>query len=243
MAVERHGRVKEHRPDADISSLEGVFGRIFGSWPVITEEARLPAEPPALLPEEAAQVADSVTRRRVEFATGRLCARRALGRLGIDAVVLRNDARRMPQWPPGIVGSLTHTGGVPGGYCAVAVARADAILTVGIDAELADGLPLHLWRFVLTSAEQGWLAGRDTERQGLLAKVIFSAKESFYKAQFPLTGRSLDFHDVQVELDMERGAFMTRMFEGSAAGLEVGHWSGRFYLDEEFVRTALVAPR
>lgn len=243
MAIERQGWVEEHRPDADISSLEGIFERILVPWPVITEEARLPVEPPALPPEEAAQVADSVTRRRVEFATGRLCARRALARLGIDTFILRNDARRMPQWPPGIVGSLTHTGDVPGGYCAVAVARADAILTIGIDAEMADELPLHLWRLVLTSAEQGWLAAQDTERQGLLAKVIFSAKESFYKAQFPITGRGLGFHDVEVDLDMERGAFVTRVSEGSAAGLEVARWTGRFCLDEEVVRTALVAPR
>ena len=239
MVTKRRQYVDEHGSAAALSSL----ARMLAPWPVITEEARLPPDPPPMPPEEAVQVADSVTRRRVEFATGRLCARRALARLGIDRFILRNDARRAPQWPPGIVGSLTHTGDVPGGYCAVALARADAILTIGLDAEKADGLPVHLWRFVLTTAEQAWLGAQDAGRRGLLAKVIFSAKESFYKAQFPLTGRTVGFHDVEVELDIPRGAFVTRAAKDPVAGLGGGCWTGRLCLDEELVRTAIVVSR
>ncbi len=239
MVTKRQKYVDEHVSAAALSSL----ARMLAPWPVIIEEARLPPDPPPMPPEEAVQVADSVTRRRVEFATGRLCARRALARLGIDAFILRNDARRAPQWPPGIVGSLTHTGDVPGGYCAVAVARADTTLTIGLDAEKADGLPVHLWRFVLTTAERAWLGAQDAERRGLLAKVIFSAKESFYKAQFPLTGQMVGFHDVEVDLDIPRGAFAMRVAGAPALGPGVGCWTGRFCLDEELVRTAVVVSR
>jgi 4'-phosphopantetheinyl transferase EntD len=239
MTTEQREHAEEHRPAGDLSSLQ----RLFAAWPVVTEEARLPLEPPPIPAEEAAQVAHAVIRRRVEFAMGRLCARRALARLGIDSFILRNDAHRAPQWPPGIVGSLTHTGEVPGGYCAAAVVRADAILTIGLDAEKADALPLHLWRFVLTSGEQSWLNRQETERQGILAKVIFSAKESFYKAQFPVTGRRLGFHDVELELDVQHGGFVTRGSESSLPGRGLDAWTGRFALDEELVRTAIVCTR
>lgn len=52
---------------------------------VVAEEAYtdVPAEAEAgLFPEEAALVAYAVPKRRLEFATVRICARRALGRLG-----------------------------------------------------------------------------------------------------------------------------------------------------------------
>lgn len=228
-----------YRPAAGLSSLQ----LIFAPWPVFVEEAILPAEAPPLPPDEEAQIAHAVKRRRVEFATGRLCARRALARLDIDDFILLNDARRAPRWPPGVVGSLTHTGDVPGGYCAVAVARADDLLTVGLDAEKSGGLSARLWRFVLTPDERLWLAGSSPDRQGLLAKLIFSAKECFYKAQFPLTGKWLGFQDVVIALDLEAGSFEARLSVPEAGGLPFSRCSGRFLVGDDLVRTAIAVPR
>ncbi|HEY7101617.1 MAG TPA: 4'-phosphopantetheinyl transferase, partial [Mycobacteriales bacterium] len=95
----------------------------------------LPGE--ALLPEEEVLVARAVGKRRAEFTTVRTCARIALGRLGLPPAPLLSGPKREPLWPDGVVGSITHCDG----YRAVAVARADQLATIGIDAEPHDTLP------------------------------------------------------------------------------------------------------
>src|SRR5260370_38715827 len=67
----------------------------------------------ALFPEEAAVVEHAVDKRRREFTTGRVCARRALLNLGRPAAPLLPGAHGEPQWPAGVVGSITHRQGYP----------------------------------------------------------------------------------------------------------------------------------
>src|SRR5690242_5958922 len=89
-----------------------------------------------LFAEEAAAVAGAVAARRAEFAAGRSAARRALAELGIGPVALPVGERRMPVWPTGIVGSITHCVGL----AAAAVAWADDLAALGIDVEPAIAL-------------------------------------------------------------------------------------------------------
>ena len=67
----------------------------------------------------------------------RTCARIALGRLGLPPAPLLSGPKREPLWPDGVVGSITHCDG----YRAVAVARADQLASIGIDAEPHAELP------------------------------------------------------------------------------------------------------
>ena len=79
--------------------------------------------------------------------------------------------------------------------------RDSELLTVGIDAEEAEPLEPELWRFVLTEDERAALEREPAENRGLLAKVVFSAKECFYKAQYPLTRQFLGFKQVRITLN------------------------------------------
>ncbi len=90
-----------------------------------------------LFPEEEELIATAVPKRRNDFATARACARRAMGRLGLEPVAVLHGKRGMPLWPEGIVGSLTHCEG----YRAAALARAGDVLSLGIDAEPHAPLP------------------------------------------------------------------------------------------------------
>ena len=109
---------------------------------VAAVEAR--ADPPdvMLFPEEEAVIAKAVDKGRREFSTVRHCARLALATLGLPRSPLLPWERGAPQWPVGVVGSMTHCAG----YRAAAVARARDVVTIGIDAEphavLPDGVPL-----------------------------------------------------------------------------------------------------
>lgn len=188
-----------------------------------------------LLPEEAALVSHAVGPRRAEFATARSCARRALRHFGVpDGPILRGS-KHEPLWPAGFVGSITHCTG----YRAAAVARASEILTLGIDAEPHDAIPAEIARRVLRAEERAWLnrAPRDIHWE----RVIFSAKESIYKAWFPLARRWLGFEDAVIEIDDAAGRFQARLMVEPPAPLP-SRLDGRFLVEDGLVLTAIAVP-
>jgi 4'-phosphopantetheinyl transferase EntD len=150
-----------------------------------------------LFPEEAAAVERAVLTRRQQFAAGRILARRAWQRLGQAPVPLLSDERRVPIWPNGIVGTITHTHG----WCAAAVARQREVMGLGADVEPTTPLEHNLWERICRPEERAFLAATPAPLAGLLAKGIFSAKESIYKALYPTVREFLDFQGMHVTLE------------------------------------------
>lgn len=187
-----------------------------------------------LLPEEAALLRRACGERRREFTAGRHCARQALSRIGVDAGPILRGPRREPLWPRDIVGSITHCRG----YRAAAVARAADLVTIGIDAEPHAPLPPGVADYVLRAEERDWLkrapAGIYWDR------LIFSAKESVYKAWFPLTGKWLGFSDATVTVDAAAGLFEAEL---SIAYRDLTGFAGRFLVEDGLVLTAIAVPR
>jgi len=157
------------------------------------------ADPPgiALFPEEEALLAQAAAKRRREFTTARGCARDALAALGVAPAPILPGERGAPRWPPGVVGSITHCAG----YRAAAVAHDRDLLTIGLDAEPDDMLPDGVLEIIALPAERARLrdltaAAPDTRWD----RLLFSAKESVYKAWFPLTRRWLGFEDADITI-------------------------------------------
>jgi 4'-phosphopantetheinyl transferase EntD len=174
--------------------------------------------PPALLldelfEEERAQIARAVDKRKAEYATARVLARRAFERIGAPAVALVNDEERCPIWPHGVVGSIAHTKGV----CAVVVAPRGRVESIGLDVEVDTPARPELFERICTPSELAWIASRREDEAGRLVKLFFSAKEAFYKCQYPLTRQYLGFHDVEVALDVEGGAFEVELRRDAGA--------------------------
>lgn len=163
------------------------------------------ADPTAPAPElpaaEAAAVSNAVEGRRREFAAGRLAARRAMAGLGLPEAPIPCRTDRSPVWPEGVVGSISHSAEA----CLAIVARAGDCRSVGLDLEPDKPLESMLLPTICTPAERAFLAAHP--EGATLATVIFSAKESAYKAQYPLTGQVIDFQDVELTLDVEAGSF------------------------------------
>jgi 4'-phosphopantetheinyl transferase EntD len=155
-----------------------------------------------LLPIEVDIVKNTVASRRREFSTGRACARVALSRLGVQPAAIPADEHRAPVWPDGVIGSLSHTRG----HTAVAVAHQTRYASIGLDIEAEGRLDDSLVEMICTTEEVRSLR-RGSMPLSAAALYVFSAKESFYKCQYPLTHRMLEFHDVQVELELERDRF------------------------------------
>jgi 4'-phosphopantetheinyl transferase EntD len=217
---------------------------------VCSVTASEPLDP--LLPDEQAAIGPRWAEKRVwEYRAGRHCARRALAALD-PAIVppsgLLADQDRVPRWPDGVLGSITHTGRGESMFAACVVAR--GVRGVGLDAELHGPLAQELRKHVLIPSEElelESLAANEEEELGRLALLVFSAKEAFYKCQYPLTRTFLGFHEVSVTLraapeDGNRGRFEARLLR-PAGPLPMGTVvHGRFTRSEALVLTAAHLP-
>lgn len=150
----------------------------------------------SLPPAEAALVEKAIGKRRHEFATARALVRESLAALGITGFSVVHDADRAPVWPEGIAGSITHCDS----RACVAIARRAEAGTFGVDIEHRPELPERLWRMVFLAEEQAYLGTLDPALRAKLALVLFSAKESLYKAQHPRTRLYMGFSELRVHV-------------------------------------------
>ncbi len=189
-------------------------------------------------PEEEAAVGRAVEKRRREFVTARACAREALEQLGVSAVAIPSGARGEPRWPAGIVGSITHCDG----YRGCAVARRADVATIGVDAEPNQALPDGLLGDIALPDERDRLRDLARAAPGVhWDRLLFSIKESIYKAWFPLAERWLGFEDAVVAIDPRQMSFTARLLvPGPLLGhSELSGFRGRWLVQDGLVMAAI----
>ncbi|WP_433303506.1 4'-phosphopantetheinyl transferase family protein [Actinoplanes sp. CA-030573] len=190
----------------------------------------VPGEP--VFPGEERLVATAVEARRREFVTGRRCAREALGKLGIAPVAIGTGPQREPLWPAGVAGAITHCPG----YRAAAVTT--KLAAVGIDAEPDEPLPSGVAEHIMTAGEPRMVAALSSDDPSVCwDRLVFSAKESIYKAWYPLTARWLDFSEAVLTVDPAAGTFEARLLADGGPRLAV--ISGRFLVARGLILTAV----
>jgi 4'-phosphopantetheinyl transferase EntD len=195
---------------------------------------------PDLFPEEEAIVARAVDKRRLAFGTARLCARRALADIGVSAAPIASGEKGEPIWPEGVVGSITHCDG----YRASAVAWAREVVSVGIDAEPNEPISEGVERAIALPEERDWLRSARAGADVAWGKLLFSAKESVYKAWFPLARRWLGFEEASIAIDPEAGTFDVRLLVPGPVvnGRPLTGFSGRWLAENGLVATAIALP-
>jgi 4'-phosphopantetheinyl transferase EntD len=201
-------------------------------------EARHDCSEAQLFAEEQALVERAVEKRRREFATARLCAHAALRELGEAAAPILTGERGEPLWPTGVVGSITHCEG----YRACAVGRSSELVTIGIDAEPNERLPDGVLADIALPEEMPALRELAAEHPDVhWDRLLFSAKESVYKAWFPLAKRWLGFEDASLLIDPSAGTYEARLLVAGPSlndGPLVG-FSGRFAVGEGIIVAAI----
>lgn len=143
-------------------------------------------------PEEGKHLNNAVHIRRNEFITGRRCARSALAQLGVTSQALPPDENRIPKWPPGFVASISHCRGM---CCAVAASK-EQVCGLGVDLEETTRMSSGVMKRILHPLEADF-AGADQR----LCSLLFSAKETFFKTQFPIWGAWPNFEDLALQPD------------------------------------------
>ncbi|MEL7561115.1 4'-phosphopantetheinyl transferase family protein [Stutzerimonas chloritidismutans] len=138
----------------------------------------------------------AVSKRQTEFLAGRLCAHEALRRVtGVPCIPAVNEDRS-PNWPAGVVGSITHGAG----WVATVVARREQWRGLGLDVEKqiptirADRLVAE----ILTPLELEGYAALDETQRALRVTLTFSIKESLFKALYPLVNKRFYFQEAEL---------------------------------------------
>ncbi len=197
--------------------------------------ANAPAASEALHPAEASGIRNAVPKRREEFAAGRACAHAALRQLGFEHVAVPRASDRSPVWPDGIVGSISHCDG----FCGAVVARQRDVWGLGFDVESKGRLGRESHDLICSPREKSAL-GAATEACDPV-EILFSAKESFYKAYYPTTKFYLDFLDVDLAIDFSNESFEATLLRADAPSLFGQRVvPGRFALSEDRVFTGVV---
>jgi enterobactin synthetase component D len=164
---------------------------------------------PILLPLPLS-LSKASSKRKTEYLAGRhyaVAALRAAACEDITPPAMGED--RLPQWPAGWLGSITHSNG----EAIAAVSRASETRLLGIDVEtLID--PASVDGIAALVALEGELSlfGSCTASQALT--ILFSAKESLYKALYPDTQRFMDFSAARiVAFDASAGSLTLSLTE------------------------------
>ena len=124
-------------------------------------------------------------RRRNEYLTGRRLGRELLQHAGSAELSVGVGTRGMPTWPKGFTGSISHTDDV----CAVAVASSEVVRGVGVDIERIEDVVASLETLIRRP---------DEVHTAVPLAWYFSAKESVFKCQFPLTAEDAEFIDARI---------------------------------------------
>lgn len=143
-----------------------------------------------------ASIQRSVAKRQAEFLAGRLCARAALQQLdGLDCVPAIGEDRA-PIWPAHISGSITHSTG----HAAAIVAHKTQWRGLGMDLEnlLTLERAERLAGEILTPDELQRMGAGPREQIAQLVTLTFSAKESLFKALYPIVQKRFYFEHAEL---------------------------------------------
>lgn len=182
----------------------------------------------------------AVPKRKAEYFAGRLAARRALQFLGCKTLALPIGEHRLPQWPSGYRGSISHTRAL----AVSAVCHQEHYQAVGIDTEIvftADQCT-RLTSAIVSEAE--WndvIRGGCTLAHPQLVTLIFSAKEALYKALFPHTLLFQNFSAARLTWICEKTAqFQIELTCEWSGGYRTGsHFTGWFRFFDHTVVTVI----
>ena len=157
--------------------------------------------------------------RKNAFSSGRYAVHLAQSELGLEPSEILAAGRR-PIWPAGQVGAITHSNDF-----AAAIVSCD-LLSIGLDIERLGRIKEKLYDKLFTPLE---LASINEMADWEVETVIFSAKESIYKAIYFMLRRYVNFKEVELSLNAEDSSFFVSYIGEDMTSLRNhetrGYWS------------------
>lgn len=175
--------------------------------------------------------------RKKEFIMGRVCASQSFKEcFGEDLLNLPVNSDRSPAWPSVAVGSISHNKH----WAGAAVAKNTDLIGLGIDFEIIGRAKPEISSHIKTGHD---LVNHPALSEEELLTLIFSSKESLYKALYPIIKKFFGFQDAALrEVDSDNGSFVIELLTNLSdsfgpASRHVFH--GRFAVNEDSCLTVL----
>ena len=139
------------------------------------------------LPE---RIKKAVHKRQAEYLAGRVCAAQALTALNCDNPIVHTADDRVPIWPVDTFGSITHTKDIAAAIAGVK--HGDTGVGIDVEKLMKDSQETKLQTYILREDEKTQFNELGEQVTHPLS-VIFSAKESIYKALYPFVKKYFGF--------------------------------------------------
>ena len=99
-----------------------------------------------------------------------------------------------PMWPDGVAGSISHSQKWAGAL----VGSISSYHSIGLDIESIGRVTQDLWHLFFNDQEIDFLKSRSAKYQELFSTILYSMKEAFFKMQFQLTQKFIEFKDCEI---------------------------------------------
>lgn len=186
---------------------------------------------PILNPNYKKYIHNATIKRKAEFIAGRYCAQQSLARWQVPDEIIGIGDGRHPVWPVGIVGSISHCRS----YAIAATSQTRKVFAIGLDVEeiITDDTVNSIMQTVVNENEIFLI--ENALRQDIIFTIIFSIKESFFKAVYPSVRLYFDFHAVSIShIDWTSGSITFTLNQQLGVQFMRGSiFSGRFKILED----------
>ena len=187
------------------------------------------------------RVSKAVAKRQAEFLAGRHCAALALKALGSSDLNVKSGENRIPHWPQGFLGSISHTAGK-----AVAIAaRQQDYSGLGIDCEslISDEVCERVYDTIAAPSDtqllNTLLLNTGYWDKARFLTLVFSAKESLFKALYPTVGKYFGFDSARM-LSVDANGFSIELTKTLNSRWQSGaRFKGRYLVGNDYLLTLI----
>ena len=146
--------------------------------------------------------------RKNEFLLGRVCAYKCYEDLTKNELLsLPVNKDRSPEWPSEVVGTISHNQY----WVGAATAYAKDLIGIGMDFEVMGRTKIVLSKHIRSKHD---IKSHPSLTDEELLTIIFSCKESLYKALYPKVKLYFGFEDAAlIEIDLIKGTFVIELLK------------------------------
>ncbi len=188
------------------------------------------------------KIQKSTVKRQAEFLAGRFAAVQALEKIGYINCDIPIGPNRSPTWPQGVVASITHTSNKA--LCAVATDENMQYLGIDLENILTPQAAKEIESIVLNRQEYDLIKSAHISFE-LALTLVFSAKESVFKALYPYVKRYFEFDSAQLSsFCLERGHIEFTLTEDlTSEYVACTKVSGHFVIENGTVLSCIYKPK
>jgi len=183
-------------------------------------------------------IQNSVKKRQAEFLAGRLSAYAALNKLGVFFSDIPIGKHRCPVWPEGVNAAISHTNNIA--LCVAAKYCDYRFIGVDIENIIEKSTIDNIANSIINPKEKRLIEQSDLPNNAAFT-LLFSAKESLFKALYPSVGRYFDFSAAVItDISVQGSLFSLELAEDLTETLIKGRqFNGRFSFYQDKVITLI----